>query len=225
MALVVGLDLGRKSAHDAAIYRRETGRQVNRGFRVLSTCEGFDKLFEHVRQVREPEEEVAFVIDSPGRAWIPVATVISNRGFEVYRPMATLVVSMRRGIHRKNKTNRIDAKALAKCLLNYPEEVNKVFLPPGSQSKLDQTVRRRDRLVDAIRRRKQRIQDFTEAINPRLMVAMAAFYHKRRRAGHNHTQAVCAVANAKRDTTYPSHDKGHRRGARDKQGNPAIHPP
>jgi transposase len=26
---------------------------------------------------------------------------------------------------------------------------------------------------------------------------MAAFYHKRRRAGHTHTQAVCAVANAK----------------------------
>lgn len=26
---------------------------------------------------------------------------------------------------------------------------------------------------------------------------MAAFYHKRRQAGHSHTQAVCAVANAK----------------------------
>jgi len=26
---------------------------------------------------------------------------------------------------------------------------------------------------------------------------MAAFYHKRRQAGHTHTQAVCAVANAK----------------------------
>ena len=26
---------------------------------------------------------------------------------------------------------------------------------------------------------------------------MAAFYHKRRRSGHTHTQAVCAVANAK----------------------------
>lgn len=175
MALVVGLDLGRKSAHDAAIYRRETGRQVNRGFRFLSTCEGFDTLFERVRQVREPGEEVAFVIDSPGRAWIPVAAVIKNHGFDVYRPMATLVVSIRRGTNRKNKTNRIDAKALAKCLLNHPEEVNKVFLPSGSQAKLDQTVRRRDRLVDAIRRRKQRIQDFTEAINPRLMVAMGDF--------------------------------------------------
>ena len=28
-------------------------------------------------------------------------------------------------------------------------------------------------------------------------VEMAAFYHRRRKAGHNHTQAVCAVANAK----------------------------
>ena len=28
-------------------------------------------------------------------------------------------------------------------------------------------------------------------------VECAAFYHKRRRGGHTHTQAVCAVANAK----------------------------
>lgn len=28
-------------------------------------------------------------------------------------------------------------------------------------------------------------------------VELAAFYHKRRRGGHTHTQAVCAVANAK----------------------------
>ena len=87
MALIVGLDLGRKSAHDTAIYRRETGRQVNRGFRFFSTCEGFDTLFERVRQVREPGEEVAFVIDSPGRAWVPVAAVIKNHGFDVYRPI------------------------------------------------------------------------------------------------------------------------------------------
>ena len=49
MALVVGIDLGRKSAHDALIYRRETGRQVSGGFRFYSTCEGFDTLFERGR--------------------------------------------------------------------------------------------------------------------------------------------------------------------------------
>ena len=42
-------------------------------------------------------------------------------------------------------------------------------------ARLDQTVRRRDRLVDAIRRRKQRIQDFTEAINPTLMASLGNF--------------------------------------------------
>ena len=175
MALVVGIDLGRKSAHDALIYRRETGRQVSGGFRFHSTCEGFGTLFERVEQVREVGEQVEFAIDSPGRAWVPVAAVIMNRGFDVYRPTASLVVSTRRGASRKNKTNRIDAKALAKCLLSHPEEVNLVFLPSGTQAKLEQTVRRRDRLVDAIRRRKQRIQDFCEAINPRLMVAMGDF--------------------------------------------------
>jgi transposase len=65
--------------------------------------------------------------------------------------------------------------ALARCLLNFPQDTQHVFLPFGTQAQLDQLVRQRDRLVDTIRRRKQRIQDFTEAINPTLSNAMGSF--------------------------------------------------
>jgi transposase len=175
MALVVGIDLGRKSEHDALIFRRETGRQVGRGFRFPTTCAGMDKLFRRVEQVREPDELIEFVIDSPGRAWVPIAAAIKNRGFLVFRPTTALMKSVRRGASRRNKTNPIDAKALCKCLMNHPEEVSQVFLPSGRTAKLDQLVRQRDRLVDSIRRRKQRVQDFCEAINPGLIPAMGDF--------------------------------------------------
>ena len=56
-----------------------------------------------------------------------------------------------------------------------PEKTEPVFLPKSIQTTLDQLTRQRDRLVDHIRRRKQRIQDLTIAINPTLMNAMGDF--------------------------------------------------
>ncbi len=175
MALIVGCDLGRKSAHDVVILRRETARQVGRAFRFTSTPEGVDQLFGHIEKVRQDHESIEFVIDSPGKAWVPVTAAIKAKGFAVYRPTGERFSKMRRAGDRKNKTNRIDAMALARCLLSFPQDTEQVFLPYGTQAQLDQLVRQRDRLVDSIRRRKQRIQDFTEAINPTLMKAMGSF--------------------------------------------------
>jgi len=175
MGLIVGIDLGIKSDHDAIILRRETSRQVGRGVRFDNTCQGTDRLFEHIEKVRQPDEAVDFVIDSPGRAWVPLAAMLLSKGFRVYRPTADRFSHMRRAGAGKNKTNRIDALALARCLLSLPEDTEQVFLPAGIQTTLDQLARQRDRLVDYIRRRKQRIQDFTIAINPTLMKAMGDF--------------------------------------------------
>jgi transposase len=168
MALVVGIDLGRKSPHDAVILRRETGLEIGRGFRFTSSPEGFDKLFRKIDALRNPDEPVDFAIDSPGRAWIPVAAVLKANGFRVYRPSAYRAKKIRQAGHRKNKTNRIDAITLARCLMNYPEDTAQVFLPQGDQARLDQIVRQRDRVVDSLARRKQRIQDLCEAVNPGL---------------------------------------------------------
>ena len=175
MALIVGCDLGRKSAHDVVILRRETAQQVGRAFRFTSTPEGVDQLFGQIEKVRQDDESVEFVIDSPGKAWVPVTATIQAKGFAVYRPTGERFSKMRRAGDRKNKTNRIDAMALARCLLSFPQDTEQVFLPSGTQAQLDQLVRQRDRLVDSIRRRKQRIQDLTEAINPTLMKAMGSF--------------------------------------------------
>ena len=166
MALIVGIDLGRKSDHDVVILRRESAQQLGRPFRFCSTQTDIDHLFERIEAVRQEEESIAFVIDSPGKAWIPVTAALKNRGYPVYRPSSYRVRKMRQAGNRKNKSNRIDALALARCLLTYPQDTQQVFLPQKVQAQLDQLVRQRDRIVDSLRRRKQRIQDLCEAINP-----------------------------------------------------------
>jgi transposase len=168
MALIVGIDLARKGAHDAVIVRRETGLRIGRSFRFCSSPEGVDTLFGRIDAVRQKDESVDFVIDSPGRAWIPVAAVLMARDYCVYRPSANRVRRIRQAGHGKNKTNRIDALTLARCLMSFPEDTSKVFLPQGLAAQLDGLVRQRDRVVDSLRRRKQRIQDLCEAINPGL---------------------------------------------------------
>jgi len=175
MALIVGIDLGRKSAHDAVILRRESAKQIGAGFRVASTPEGMERLFQEIEAVRQEEEALDFVIDSPGRAWIPGASALKVRGFCVHRPSADRFRHMRKAGHRKNKTNRIDALTLARGLLNFPEDTEEVFLPRDTQAQLDQLVRQRDRVVDSARRRKQRIRDLGEAVNPGLTKHMGSF--------------------------------------------------
>jgi transposase len=171
MALIVGIDLGRKSAHDVVMLRRQSARQVGPSFRFPTTPQGLDRLFQQIEMVREDHEPVDFVIDSPGRAWIPIAAVLGARGYCVYRPSAVRVHRLRQAGHGKNKSNRIDALTLARCLLNYPQDTAQVFLPQGTLARLDQLVRQRDRVVDSLRRRKQRIQDLCEAVNPGLVTA------------------------------------------------------
>ncbi len=175
MGLIVGIDVGVKSKHDALLIRRETSRQVGKGIRFGNTCEGRDTLFKYLGKVCEENETIEFVIDSPGKAWIPLAAMIKAKGYRVYRPTAIRFTKMRQAGDRKNKTNRIDALALARCLLSFPEDTEEVFLPQGIQVTLDHLVRQRDRVVDQIRRRKQRVQDLTIGICPTLMTAMGDF--------------------------------------------------
>ena len=153
MALLVGIDLGRKSAHDVVLLRRESAEQLGRAFRFTSTCEGLDLLFEKITAQKQEGESVDFVIDSPGKAWIPIAAVLKQRGFAVYRPSADRVRKLRQAGHRKNKSNQIDALTLARCLLLYPKDTYEVFLPQKEQAQLDQLVRQRDRVVDTKRRK------------------------------------------------------------------------
>jgi transposase len=175
MALIVGIDLGRKSAHDVIVLRRESAQQLGRVFRFDSTPSGIETLFKRIAAVHQEEESIAFVIDSPGKAWIPIAAALKNRGYPVYRPSSYRVRRVRQAGDRKNKSNRIDALALARCLLTYPQDTQEVFLPKKVQAQLDQLVRQRDRIVDSLRRRKQRIQDLCEAINPGLTKAAGGF--------------------------------------------------
>ena len=175
MALIVGIELGRKTAHDVVILRRQSAQQPGRSFRIFSTQTDIDHLLERIEAVRQDEESIAFVIDSPGKAWIPITAVLKNRGYPVYRPSSYRVRRVRQAGDRKNKTNRIDALAVARCLLTYPQDTQEVFLPQKVQAQLDQLVRQRDRIVDSLRRRKQRIQDLCEAINPGLTQAAGGF--------------------------------------------------
>lgn len=128
MALVVGIDIGRNSPHDVIILCRESGVKVNSSFRFRSTCQGIDNLLEKVEKAREGEEDVSFVIDSPGRAWVPVAAALKGKGYNVYRPPQDKVKVLRRATNGKNKTNRIDATTLARSLIINPEGTGELFL-------------------------------------------------------------------------------------------------
>ena len=117
MALIVGIDLGRKSAHDVSILRQESAEQLGRTFRFYSTPTDLEMLFKRIEAVRQDEEAIAFVIDAPGKAWIPITAVLKSRGYPVYRPSSYRVRRLRQAGHRKNKA--ISIFGLDKQLTEY----------------------------------------------------------------------------------------------------------
>ena len=92
MALIVGIDLGRKSAHDVILLRRETAQQLGRAFRFDTTLSGIDALFDRFDAVGPPDEAIA--------------AALKNRGYPVYRPSSYRVRRMRQAGDRKNKSNQ-----------------------------------------------------------------------------------------------------------------------
>ena len=64
MSLVVGIDIGKKSPHEAIILGRERGVKVNSSFKFRSTPQGIACLLEKVEKVREDQKDVSFVMDS-----------------------------------------------------------------------------------------------------------------------------------------------------------------
>lgn len=76
---------------------------------------------------------------------------------------------MRRLIHRHQKTDRLDALALAKLPYVDPDHVHQAILPPDSDwQALKRGVKREHKLADRIGQTRQALEELAEEILPGL---------------------------------------------------------
>jgi transposase len=122
----IGIDLSAKGEHKAVIVD-ETGRFVNPLIRFRTDPSSMTRLLE-AAQAGNPDQKLQAVMEPTGMAWFPVAVFLIRRGVTVYLVNSQQVADLRKYFKKHAKSDRIDARVLAKLPLIDAEKLHRLEL-------------------------------------------------------------------------------------------------
>jgi len=127
---IVGLDLAVTGTHKGVVMT-ERGEYVSPVFTLRTQPEELEKLLARAGEGADANEAVTVVMESTGHAWLPVSAYLMERGVTVYVVNTQQVVDLRRFYQKHAKSDRIDARVLAKLPLVNPEKLHALRPPSG----------------------------------------------------------------------------------------------
>ena len=154
---IIGIDLAVKHQHKAIVLDQETNEFVSP---VLSFHTDPAELADVLAVAREGtagDVRLLAVLEATGMAWFSVGSYLARHGVEVYRVNGQQVADLRRVYQRRAKSDRIDARVLARLPLLCSERLHRLHLPPGPQLALQRALRESSRLRDMITACKNRL--------------------------------------------------------------------
>ncbi len=177
VVLVIGLDLGRKSRHQAVVLddmqREVFARQVT------SSAEDLERLLRAVRR-HERDGEIHVIMEATGMAWLVPVEFFKTAGCRVYRVRADNAADFRRYLSKHTKTDEVDAASLARMRFIEPNALEEVHLRDRERFTLKQLIKQReDFLADAVRY-KNRLRDLLDAYIPGLSALSNRLVQKRK---------------------------------------------
>jgi transposase len=122
----VGIDLSAKGEHKAVIVD-EAGRFVSPVFRFSTTPASLQRLLE-MAQENNPDQQVQAVMEPTGMAWFPVGVFLLRNGVSIYLVNSQQVADLRKYFKKHAKSDRIDARVLAKLPLVDEEKLHRLEL-------------------------------------------------------------------------------------------------
>ena len=166
----VGIDLAIKHSHEAFILD-EAGQPLGRSFSFPRTFDGFSQMLKRALKGLAETAKLTVVMEPTSLAWVPLAVFLVLRGHKIYLVNPRRVADLRKFYSRHKKSDRIDAKVLAKLPVIDKETLTELYLAPGNVNALKRYCQQRDKLEKSIAIQKNRIQAvFTEA-NPTALEA------------------------------------------------------
>ena len=127
---IIGMDLAVTGAHKAVVMS-EQGEYVSPVLSLRTQPEELGRLLKRAREGAKPDEPVSVVMESTGHAWLPVAAYLLERDVRVYVVNTQQVVDLRHFYRKHAKSDRIDARVLAKLALVNPEQLHALRPPSG----------------------------------------------------------------------------------------------
>ena len=146
---IIGLDLAITSAHKAVVMD-EHGTFVTPVFGVATWPDELAALLERAREGAAPDQPVVVVMEPTGLAWLPVAVYLIRHQVTVYLVNSQQVADLRRYYHKHAKSDRIDARVLAKLPLVSPEKLHALVLPPAALLKCQRACKQLDWVITQI---------------------------------------------------------------------------
>ncbi len=146
---IIGLDLALTSSHKAVVMS-EGGKFLTPVFSVTTWAESLTGLLERAREGGPADQALAVVMEPTGLAWLPVAIYLLRHGVVVYLVNSQQVADLRRFYKKHAKSDRIDARVLAKLYLVAQEKLHALRLPGAQLYALQRACKQLDWVVSEI---------------------------------------------------------------------------
>jgi transposase len=154
---IIGIDLAVKGAHKAVVLDQASNTFVSKLLTFHTDPADLDRILDAARAGASEDVRVIAVLEATGMAWYPVGLYLQGHGVEVYRVNGQQVADLRRVYQRHAKSDRIDARVMARLPLLYPERLHRCHLPSGPQMALQRACREVARLKGQVVASKNRI--------------------------------------------------------------------
>ncbi len=158
----IGIDLALTGPHKA-IVADERGRYLTPVIKFHPCAREIDQLLARAR-AGAIDHQLQVVMEPTGMAWFPVAAYLAQQeGVTIYLINSQQVADLRRFYKRHAKSDRIDARVLARLPVVNPECLHPLAVPPAPVCACQRGCKELDRLtaqVTAIQNRVQAIDRF-----------------------------------------------------------------
>jgi transposase len=168
----IGLDLAVQTAHKAVVLD-EHGHFCTPILTVHTRPSELDQLLGRARE-GAPSTEVQLVMEPTGMAWFPIAVYYARQAVPMYLVNSQEVADLRRYYQRHAKSDRIDARVLARLPLVNPDKLHRLVLPAATTFACQRACKQLDHFATQITAVKNRLQAIDRFAWPGLEEAVFA---------------------------------------------------
>lgn len=138
---IIGIDLAVRAAHKAIVLDQSSNRFVSKLLTFHTDPAEIDRVLVAARADAPDDVHLVAVMEATGMAWYSVGVYLHQHGVEVYRVNGQQVADLRRVYKRYAKSDRIDARVLARLMLVCPDRLHRCSFSAGAQMALQRACR------------------------------------------------------------------------------------
>lgn len=155
---ILGIDLAVTAAHRAIVLDLPTNQYLSPVLSFHATPAEMDVVIAAVVEGAAPDVQRVAVLEATGMAWFTIGVYLIRHGFTVFRVNGRQTADQRKVFQRHAKSDRIDARILARLYLTAPDQLTPLLLPSPAHLELQRTCREVNRLTHSISASKNRLR-------------------------------------------------------------------